>query len=139
MNSNKNETEIYTYTYNEVFQGITHLDLTQLSDNNFNSLSNNYIEPLKDNLGNKDLYQYANRTLFNNKTSNIKNSLNLYTIKTNKGSICHHFRPNVYYFSVGDMYFTKPVYTSGYYLGKDIEIIYDVLPDKTRQITVVFL
>ena len=96
---------------------------------------------MKDNSGSKDSIYYPCRTLFNNKTTNILNSIFLYTLKTNKGSITYLLTPNVNYFSVKDKYITKPVFTSGYYLGKNIEIIVEVLPDadQTRQITVVFL
>jgi hypothetical protein len=135
------ETEIYTYTYKQIFEGLTKINLCQLKENNYDSLIENDIIPLKNNSGINNSYYYSNRILYSNKTDNEINSLFLLNLKNDKGSIIFLLNPNIKYFSVKDKYITKPVFTAGFYLGKNIEIIVEVLQDedKTRQISIVFL
>ena len=49
--------------------------------------------------------------------------------------------PDSFYFPSDLKSISKPVYASGYYFGKNIEIIVEVLNDEvqTRKISVVFL
>ena len=134
------DTEVYTYTYNQIFEGITEIDYVQLKDENYHSVNYNQNTPVKDKYGNKSFYYVSKNLQENNITKNI-NSLFLFTLKTDKGTIIFLSSPDVSYYNFGEKYFTKPVYTSGFYLGKDIQIIIEIFNDasQTRQISVVFL
>ena len=133
------ENEVYTYNYNQIAQVTTEIDYTQLKDNSYNSLNNNYNLQLTDNYNKQDSNFYVNKNIQKNIDSNTINGVNLETLKTQKGTLVFLNTFN----SIGRLFKTtsKPIYASGYYLGKDIEITIEVLDnvEKTRKISVVFL
>ena len=134
-------TEVYTYTYKQIFEGITEIDYIQLQSNSYNALNNNYIVPLLDENGNLGSYFYANKNVQENIDNKTINGTNLLTLKTENGLLMFLNAPNSFYFPSDLKSISKPVYASGYYFGKNIEIIVEVLNDEeqTRKISVVFL
>ena len=133
------ETEIYTYTQKQIFEGKTEIDYVQLNNNSYKSICENIIYKLNDNYENNCSYLFTNKNIQENVDAN--NSSRICTIQNNKGTVIYLLTPNANIFSIGDKFITKPVFTSGYYLGKDIEIIVEVIEDvdKTRKISLVFL
>jgi len=133
------ETEYYYYIYKQVAESIKSINYVQLYDNSFASVNNNYNLPLVDKNGQKNSYFYVNKNILENVDSNILNGVNLETIKTTKGTLIFLNTYN----SINRLFktTTKPVFSSGYYSGKNIEITNEVLPDKeqTRKITIKFL
>ena len=49
-------TEVYTYTYKQIFEGISQINYVQLESNSYNALNNNYNVPLLDKYGNPGSY-----------------------------------------------------------------------------------
>jgi len=134
-------TEVYTYTYKQIFEGITQINYVQLQSNSYNALNNNYNVPLLDKYGNLGSYLYANKNIQENIDNNTINGTNLFTLKTENGILMFLNAPNSFYFPSDLKTISKPIYASGYYFGKNIEIIVEVLNDEeqTRKISVVFL
>lgn len=134
-------TEVYTYTIKVLFEGLTQIDYVQLQNNSYNALNINGILPLIDEYGNPGSYLYGNKNVQENIDDKTINGTNLFTLKTENGLIMFLNAPNSQYFVSDLKTISKPVYTSGYYFGKNIEIVVEVLNDEeqTRKISVVFL
>jgi hypothetical protein len=102
-------------------------------------LNNNYNLTLTDDNNKKNSYFYVNKNIQGKIDDNSLNGTNLETLKTPKGTLIFLNTFN----SINRLFktTTKPVFSSGYYFGKNIEITNEVLPDegKTRKITVSFL
>jgi hypothetical protein len=81
------------------------------------------------------------KNLQKNIVNKTLNGTNLFTLTTTKGIILFLNAPNAVYSPVNLKTISKPVYVSDYYLGKNIEIIVEILNDaqQTRKISVVFL
>jgi len=79
------EIEIYTYTYNQIFEVLTEIDFTQLTNKSFNALNNNYNVPLLDSSGNSGSYLYDNKNVQRNIIDETINGTNLFTLKTPNG------------------------------------------------------
>jgi hypothetical protein len=130
-------TENYYYTYNEIINSDTQINYSQLIDNNYSSLNYNANIKLQDNKG----FLYGNKNVQKNIIDKNINGTNLLTLKTENGILMFLNAPDSFYFPTDSKTISKPVYTSGYYLGKNIEIIVEILKDtqQTRKISVVFL
>jgi len=131
------EIEYYFYTYEKIIEGLTAIDYTQLYNKEYSSSFNNINMPsFSENsytvYDNKNIQQNSNKTI---------GGTNLYTLVTNKGTIMFLLSLKNTYFVKDEKRYSKPVYTSGYYLGKNIEIIVEVLDSQfgPRKISVVFL
>ena len=134
-------TEVYTYTSKVLFEGLTQIDYVQLQNNSYNALNINGILPLIDEYGNPGSYLYGNKNVQENIDNKTINGTNLLTLKTENGLLMFLNAPNSFYFPSDLKSISKPVYASGYYFGKNIEIIVEVLNDEeqTRKISIVFL
>ena len=113
----------------------------QLENNTYNSTNINGIMTLVDDNGVQSGYLFGNKNVQKNIINKTINGTNLLTLKTDKGLLMFLNAPNSLSFQINLKSISKPVFTSGYYLGKNIEIIFEVLndPSKKRQISVVFL
>jgi len=136
-----NQNEIYTYTYNQINEGSTEINYIQLKNNNYNTYNQNITLPLLDNRGNPGSYLYDNKNIQQNILNNSVNVVNLFTLVTKNGSLIFLFPPDAIYPNPFYKTIIKPVFKSGYYSEKNIEIIFEVLNDvvQTRQISIIFL
>jgi len=136
-----NLTEYYYYTYNQIFEGITEIDYIQLKNETYNSVNNNTILPIYDINNIKKGLFYGNKNVIQNIENKTINGTSFITLKTYKGILIFLNAPNSYFYKKNLKSISKPFFTSGFYLGKEIEIILEVLndPQQTRQISVVFL
>ena len=134
--------EIYFFNQNTVLNGEMNLDYTQLNANTPYKTSNNIFNLiLKNEEGNFSGKLYANKILQKNSLINIENATNTYTLDTDNGILMFLLAPNYNYLPPGYISGTKPIFASKNYLGKNIEIIIDVLNDElqTRRLSVIFL
>ena len=134
--------EIYFFNQNTVLNGEMNLDYTQLNANTPYKTSNNIFNIiLKNEEGNFSGKLYANKILQKNSLINIENATNTYTLDTDNGILMFLLAPNYNYLPPGYISGTKPIFASKNYLGKNIEIIIDVLNDElqTRRLSVIFL
>jgi hypothetical protein len=119
----------------------TVIDFTQLENNSYKASSININFDLFDENGKKDSNLYSNKNNQENILNRTINNTNLFTLRTPHGKLIFLNAPNIFFFQIGFKSISKPVYESNFYLGKDIEIIFEVLDDefKTRKISVIFL
>ena len=136
----KPETENYYYTKEWVLCQ-TVIDFTQLQNNSYKASSININFDLFDEYGKRDSNLYSNKNSQENISNGTINNTNFFTLRTPHGTLMFLNAPNIFFIQVGFKTITKPVYSSGFYLGKNIDIIFEVLDDesKTRKISVVFI
>jgi len=136
----KPETEYYYYTKDWV-KCQTVVDLSQLSNNSYKTSSININFDLFDIYGKRDSNLYNNKNSQINTSTNITNNTNFFTLKTPNGTLMFLNTPNIFFYQVGFVAISKPVYASDFYFGKNIEVTIEVLDDEllTRKISVVFL
>ena len=90
------------------------------------------------NIPNTNIFVYKN--IQSNNVDSTLNATDVFTIKTNKGTIVYMLTPNSNIWTAGVKYITKPVFTSGFYLGKNIVVTMETLNDAnvTRKTTIAY-
>ena len=77
---------------------------------------------------------YINRNYQGNNIDNKYNNTSILTITTDEGIIVYMLNFFTRIFSKGDKYISKPIYTSGNYLGKNIIIVQEVLDNTDEKV-----
>jgi hypothetical protein len=134
--------EIYYYDIKEIsetFSEINYVKLRETGKNLSTFFQNAQIKLIKQNGTFGGLY-YVNKNIQGKNIQNITNSTNVITISDDVGIIMYMLPFNSENLVVGDSYYTKPIYTSGGYLNKDIIIHQEALnnPEETRKITIFY-
>ena len=134
--------EIYYYNINSLLDTFSNIDYVKLKETpeKLTSISQNGQSKLIKQDGTYGGIFYTCKNVQGNSIKNITNSTNIFTVSTDNGIIMYMFPFNSQYLIPPD-YYSKPIYTSGNYLGKNIivhqEIIYDI-EEKVRKITIFY-
>ena len=134
--------EVYFFNQNDALSGEMNLDFTKLNVNNLFKTKNNLFNIILKN--NEEIVigtLYANKILQTNSSINITNATNTYTLTTKNGIIMFLLAPNYNFLPSGYKSATKPIFKSGNYLDKNIEITIEVLDDilQTRRLSLLYL
>jgi hypothetical protein len=134
--------EIYYFDKNDLFKTYSQIDYTKINDTtkNVGSFFQNGQVKLRKEDGSYGGLYYGNKNIHTNNDTNIINSTNVLTISNDIGKLCYMLPFNSENLIIGDNFYTKPIYTSGGYLNKDILINQQVLNNKeeTRKITIFY-
>jgi hypothetical protein len=134
--------QIYYFDKNDLFITYSEIDDTKINDitKNVRSYFQNGQVKLRKEDGSYGGLYYGNKNIQSNNNTNIINSTNVLTISNDVGKLCYMLPFNTENLVIGDSYYTKPIYTSGGYLNKDILIYQEVLNNdkETRKITIFY-
>jgi hypothetical protein len=135
--------EIYYYNRFKfslnTYSQIDYVKLNETSNNLNTFFQNGQTKLIKQN-GTYGGLLYVNKNTQGKNIENITNSTNVITISDDVGILIYMLPFNSQNLVIGDSYFTKPIYTSGGYLNKDIIIHQQALdnPEQTRKITIFY-
>jgi hypothetical protein len=134
--------EIYYYDIKEIsdtFSQIDYIKLRETSKNLNTFFQNGQTKLIKQNGTYGGIY-YVNKNIQGRDIENITNSTNIITISDQVGILIYMLPFDSENLIIGDSFYTKPIYTSGGYLNKDIIIQQQALkdPKQTRKITIFY-
>ena len=141
MTDNITLREIYYYNINSFLDTISNIDYVKLKDTpeKLTSIAQDGQCKLIKQDGTYGGLFYASKSVQGNSSKNITNSTNIFTISNDNGIILYMYPFNSHYLIPSN--YSKAIYTSGNYLGKNIivhhEIIYDI-EEKVRKITIFY-
>jgi hypothetical protein len=114
--------EVYFYPQYENFLGVTQINYVKINTPNpiLNAFTNNIILPLQDidGINIPETYIFVYKNIQSNSEDSTLNATDVFTLKTNKGTIVYMLTPNSNIWVAGSKYITKPVFTTGFYLGR---------------------